>query len=122
MTQTKFSQLIETFNELIEEAGQVDRLIAADLPGESVFVIKWGMISKLIATGLTCQNESDAGNIMEMLTEELPSTIRYATKHAQNGPNLNAEPTIEMLERMLSTARNSLGDEVYRSMVMDKRR
>jgi hypothetical protein len=73
MTTDRLETMAEAFKALAEQRFQVDRLVASELSGESFFTIKWKMISDLIDLGSRCQTPREAGNILEMLTEEIPA-------------------------------------------------
>jgi hypothetical protein len=122
MTKDRFDDLHEALIQIAEKRNQADRLIAADLPGEGIFPIFWDMVSKLVTAGLKATDERNAGNVLTMITEELPSAMHYAAVQADQGPDRDAEPTVAVLEEMLQTAKAALGDRHYRDMAMDVRR
>lgn len=121
MTIEKFETIHEAFEKLAEMRILVDRAAAADLPGEGFFSIKWDMVRKLIEAGRRSGTLREAGNTLEIVTEELPSVMNYAEQHAAAGPDRNAAPTVAILEEMLETARAALGADVYQDMAMDVR-
>ncbi len=120
MTADRLEIMTEAFKSLGEQRFQIDRLVAAELPGESFFTIKWKMITDVIGLGPRSATVREAGNLLELLTEELPSAMNYAEKHAERDGG-NAAPIIAQLEEMAETARQALGDDVYQDMAMDRR-
>jgi hypothetical protein len=116
------NEIHEAFEKLSERIILVDKAVAADLPGEGFFHIKWNMVCKLIEAGRLADDLRDAGNTLEIITEELPGVMNYANKHAAAGPDRSAGPTVAVLEEMLETTRTTLGDDVYQDMAMSHRR
>jgi hypothetical protein len=122
MTTDRLETMAEAFKALAEQRFQVDRLVASELSGESFFTIKWKMISDLIDLGSRCQTPREAGNILEMLTEEIPGMVTYAEVEAGKAPEADIAPIVTLLEEMIETSRNALGDDVYKDMAVDYRR
>ncbi len=121
MNTDRLETMTEAFKAMAEQRFQVDRLVAAELPGESFFSIKWKMITDMIDLGARCKTAREAGNVLELLTEELPSVINYAEGHAKQVDG-NAAPIIAQLEEMVQTAGQALGGDVYQDIAMDMRR
>lgn len=122
MTETKIDILQTAFEDMAVLAGQIDRQIALDLPGESFFTAKWEMIQQLLTVGLRDWTEKGAGNCMSMIVEEMPSIIRYAVKHAEADASADADAVLPLLEEFSNKALTALGDDVYKDVAMEWRR
>lgn len=121
MSTSKFEILHEAFKQLAEDREQVRRQIALDLTDDGMFPIFWRMCSDFIDVGLKCATERDAGNILAVFTEEMPSAMHYATVDAKRtGTDVTA--TIALLDDMLEKALAAIGDDVYRDTNQDSRR
>lgn len=117
MSDSKFQSLHEAFLRLAEKRDEAERAIAADLPGDGLLTVVWeSMIKKLIDAGLKSADERTAGNFLTILTEELPGAMNYAESQAEMNPNSDATKTVAILEEMLDTANNTLGNEPYTDM------
>ncbi|NTF17018.1 hypothetical protein G6L37_01065 [Agrobacterium rubi] len=122
MNTDKLDTMIEAFAVLREKRAEIDRLAAAELPNESLFSIKWKMVSECVNLGSRCTTVREAGNLLELLTEEIPVAIRYAVIAAKAGPDRSADEITLRLQDMLETAGTAIGNDVYKDMAMDLRR
>ena len=117
----RLEEMREGLARLAAMRDEVDRLVAAELSEESFFTIKWAMISNLVDLGLRTRSQREAGNILELLTEEVPGAITYVEKEAARHPDADVGPIADRIGDMLALAHETLGGEVYEDIAMNLR-